>query len=68
MFPIIGEGNQKETLQQESTRRGLANVLFKPTQPSAQLKFSLTLPDVHLVSLKPSMEGESLSPNFLTDE
>ncbi len=30
VFLIIGEGNQKENLQGEVTRRGLANVLFKP--------------------------------------
>ena len=30
VFLIIGEGNQKENLQTEVTRRGLANVLFKP--------------------------------------
>ena len=64
MFLIIGEGNQKESLQQESTRCGLANVLFKPTQPSAQLKYSLTLPDVHLVSLKPALEGLIVPSKF----
>ena len=64
MFPIIGEGNRKESLQQESTRCGLANVLFKPTQPSAQLKYSVTLPDVHLVSLKPALEGLIVPSKF----
>ncbi len=28
VFLIIGEGNQKQSLQQEAIRRGLANVLF----------------------------------------
>ena len=37
MFLIIGEGNQKENLQADVTRRGLANVLFKPYQPKEQL-------------------------------
>ena len=64
VFLIIGEGNQKESLQQESTRRGLVNVLFKPYQPSAQLKYSLTLPDVHLVSLKPALEGLIVPSKF----
>jgi colanic acid biosynthesis glycosyl transferase WcaI len=63
-FLIIGEGNQKERLQQEVTRRGLANVLFKPYQPKEQLKFSLTLPDVHLVSLKPALEGLIVPSKF----
>ena len=64
VFLIIGEGIQKESLQQEATRRGLVNVLFKPYQPSAQLKFSLTLPDVHLVSLKPALEGLIVPSKF----
>ena len=64
VFLIIGEGNQKENLQAEVTRRGLANVLFKPYQPKAQLKYSLTLPDVHLVSLKPALEGLIVPSKF----
>lgn len=58
VFLIIGEGNQKESLQQEAGfgkhGRGLANVLFKPYQPkeqlplkgyrSATIKFSLRNP------------------------
>ena len=61
---LIGEGNQKESLQQESSHRGLANVLFKPYQPQERLKYSLTLPDVHLVSLKPSLEGLIVPSKF----
>ena len=68
VFLIIGEGNQKENLQAEGAvgnhDRGLANVLFKPYQPKAQLKFSLTLPDVHLVSLKPALEGLIVPSKF----
>ena len=64
VFLIIGEGNQKESLQQDAIRRGLVNVLFKPYQPKDQLKFSLTLPDVHLVSLKPALEGLIVPSKF----
>ena len=64
VFLIIGGGNQKESLQQDAIRRGLVNVLFKPYQPKDQLKFSLTLPDVHLVSLKPSLEGLIVPSKF----
>ena len=46
------------------TRRGLANVLFKPYQPKEHLKYSLTLPDVHLVSLKPALEGLIVPSKF----
>ena len=40
------------------------NVLFKPYQPKEQLKYSLTLPDVHLVSLKPALEGLIVPSKF----
>ena len=39
-------------------------MLFKRYQPKAQLKFSLTLPDVHLVSLKPALEGLIVPSKF----
>ena len=60
----VGEGSQKDTRQQEATRRGLVSVLFKPYQPKEQLKYSLTLPDVHLVSLKPALEGLIVPSKF----
>ena len=40
------------------------SVLFKPYQPKDQLKYSLTLPDVHLVSLKPALEGLIVPSKF----
>jgi glycosyltransferase involved in cell wall biosynthesis len=61
---IIGEGNQKDALRERAVRMGLANVLFKPYQPKDQLKYSLTLPDVHLVSLKPALEGLIVPSKF----
>ena len=64
VFLIIGEGTLKESLQADATRRGLVNVLFKPYQPKGQLKYSLTLPDVHLVSLKPALEGLIVPSKF----
>ena len=64
VFLFIGEGNQKESLHQEVARRGLINVLFKPYQSTDQLKYSLTLPDVHLVSLKPALEGLIVPSKF----
>jgi colanic acid biosynthesis glycosyl transferase WcaI len=64
MFLIIGEGNQKESLQAEVRSRGLTNVLFKTYQPKEQLKFSLALPNVHLISLKPVLEGMIVPSKF----
>ena len=64
VFLIIGEGNQKATLQKEITAKGLTNILFKPYLPKEQLKYSLTVPDVHLVSLKPALEGLIVPSKF----
>ncbi len=64
VFLIIGEGNQKEQLQRDAIARGLTNIIFKPYQSKAFLKFSLTLPDVHLVSLKPELEGLIVPSKF----
>ena len=61
---IIGEGAQKQTLQQQAGERGLGNIVFKPYQPKEALKYSLTLPDVHLVSLKPELEGLIVPSKF----
>ena len=59
------EHNKKaEALWPRKTCGGLTNVLFKRYQPKAQLKFSLTLPDVHLVSLKPALEGLIVPSKF----
>ena len=36
---------------------GLKNFVFKDYQPRFILNISLAVPDIHLISLKPSMEG-----------
>jgi glycosyltransferase involved in cell wall biosynthesis len=64
VFLIIGEGAQKQTLQMQANQRGLENMVFKAYQPKESLKFSLTLPDVHLVSLKPELEGLIVPSKF----
>jgi colanic acid biosynthesis glycosyl transferase WcaI len=57
VFVLIGEGYQRQRLEAECSRRGLFNILFKPYLPRERLRSGLTLPDVHLVSLSPAMEG-----------
>ncbi len=64
VFLIIGEGAQKQTLQKQADERGLSNIVFKPYQPKEALKYSLSLPDVHLVSLKPELEGLIVPSKF----
>jgi glycosyltransferase involved in cell wall biosynthesis len=41
----------------EVAANGLRKVFFLPHHPREQVRFSLTLADVHLVSLKPELEG-----------
>jgi glycosyltransferase involved in cell wall biosynthesis len=57
VFLFIGGGNQRAHLEREAARRVLARVLFKPYQDRALLPESLGVADVHLVSLRPDLEG-----------
>ena len=57
VFLFIGGGAGKEKLEIAIKSLGLTNVLFKPYQPQEQLAESLSVPDIHLVSLQPQLEG-----------
>lgn len=57
VFLFIGGGAQRDWIEEEARRRGLENIMFKPYQPREQLTLSLTVPDVHLISLQPWLEG-----------
>ena len=57
VFLLIGGGKQRATLEAEVHARGLSHVVFYPYQPREVLAHSLTVPDCHIVSLKPSLEG-----------
>ncbi len=64
-FLIIGGGFRIPFLQNETVRRGLQdNIIFKPYQPNEQLSQSLGAANIHLVSLRPSMEGLILPSKF----
>lgn len=54
---FIGGGSAYAELETGVRARGLANVVFKPYQPREQLAESLSAADVHLVSLRPELEG-----------
>ncbi len=56
-FLFIGGGHFLETVGKEAKERGLTNVHFRPYQPRDQLKISLSVPDVHWLSLRPALEG-----------
>jgi len=64
VFLFVGGGNQKAYLERETAERGLDQVLFKPYQDRALLPESLGIADVHLVSLRPELEGFVLPSKF----
>ena len=54
---FIGGGAQTEKLRRAVQERGYESVMFRPYQPRERLSDSLSVPDVHLISLKPNLEG-----------
>jgi len=56
-FLFIGSGAGLAEVKAGVAQMALSNVLFKPFQPASQLAYSLSVPDVHLVSLLPAAEG-----------
>ena len=64
VFLFIGGGAQRDWIEEEVRRRGLKNIMFKPYQPREQLTLSLSVPDLHLISLHPSLEGLIVPSKF----
>ena len=65
VFLFIGGGHGIESLKREVEQRGLgAMFAFRPYQPASMLSQSLTLPDVHWISLRPEMEGLIVPSKF----
>jgi len=56
-FLLVGAGAGYERLRRRAGERDLGNVMLRPYQPPARLPESLTLPDLHVVSLRPDCEG-----------
>ena len=63
-FLIIGGGRRLASLQSEVSVRGLKNFVFQPYQTRDQLPVTLTLPDVHWLSLKAEFEGLIVPSKF----
>ena len=57
IFLFIGSGRNYAELEDHVKTNKLGNVIFKPYQPEKLLGVSLSIADVHLISLKPEMEG-----------
>jgi len=61
---FIGGGNQKAYLENETIKRELTQVLFKPYQDRETLPESLGVADAHLISLRPELESFILPSKF----
>jgi colanic acid biosynthesis glycosyl transferase WcaI len=55
-FLMVGAGQQKAAVERGALQLGLPNLQFRPFQPADRLAESLGAADVHLVSLRPSLE------------
>jgi glycosyltransferase involved in cell wall biosynthesis len=57
LWLFVGSGVLLESLKVEAARRRLNAVRFRPYQPKVHLAESLSAADVHLISLRPQLEG-----------
>jgi glycosyltransferase involved in cell wall biosynthesis len=56
-FLVIGDGHHARTLRAEAQAADVTNIDFQPYQPADRLSQSLSVGDVHWVSLRPELEG-----------
>lgn len=64
VFLFVGNGALRNTLRQRLESQGISNVVFQPYQPMELLAETLAVPDVHLVSLQPELEGLIVPSKF----
>jgi colanic acid biosynthesis glycosyl transferase WcaI len=57
LFLFVGDGHGLKSIKQRVRSRGLDNVAFRPFQPEERLRETLCAVDVHLVTLRPNLEG-----------
>jgi glycosyltransferase involved in cell wall biosynthesis len=64
LFLFVGEGPSKPRLQKEVLRLGLKNVRFLSSEAEETLSESLASADLHLVTMKPGIEGAVVPSKF----
>ncbi len=64
IFLFIGNGAQMSSMKQRVETKHLNNVIFKPYQKRSQLAVSLSVPDIHVISLQPALEGLIVPSKF----
>ena len=60
---LIGDGARRAMLDEAAARES-SNILLKPYQPRELLRQSLCVADVHIVTLRPEMEGLVVPSKF----
>lgn len=64
-FLFVGGGHHVEKLQQEARERKIEHLFhFRPYQDRSELSQSLSVPDVHWLSLRPELEGLIVPSKF----
>jgi colanic acid biosynthesis glycosyl transferase WcaI len=64
VFLLVGDGQHRSWIEEQIQTQRLANVVLKPFQPETCLSESLSLPEVHLVSLRRELEGFVVPSKF----
>ena len=57
LFALVGGGARQADVEAQVRKRGLANVEFRPYVDRSRLADCLTAGDVHLITLRPGVEG-----------
>lgn len=63
-FVLIGTGARLAVLEIAARDQGLSSLVFKPYQPRSRLSQSLGVADVHIVTLRPELEGLVVPSKF----
>lgn len=63
-FLFVGGGPQHAHVRAQCEARGLRNAHFRPFQPRENLASSLGVADVHIVSLRPALDGLIVPSKF----
>ncbi len=64
VFLFIGGGAQLSSMKRTIQEKALDNVIFKPYQPRDRLALSLSVSDIHVISLLPALEGLIVPSKF----
>jgi glycosyltransferase involved in cell wall biosynthesis len=61
---FIGGGHLFDELKRQAAERNLTSLTFRPYQPRERLAESLSVADVHIVALRPELEGLIVPSKF----